>query len=369
MTEGYTSWVGNAARSRTAFAAHWFGVRTRRSGNVEDNWGFTWTDPSYARPQTPLYHALLALGLGSGSCSVYTACATENWDAVIDLDGDGLRSEGLDPQDYGPPYCPGAPLSEDGTANPNTAALHALRDLLREHAPALSRGGYAADVLLFASASLAGAGAWPEDDDEEGTVLVLRSAVELAGDLMNHHQFGVDVITEATAPASGADRGAPWLVPVTGGPQRDNRLRALLQERLRAGGSVVLLSANPLTGPWADWTGPALVAPAADTVLPLLPPPRYAHPQSGPGTVLVHEDPQGRPVALFAFNPGVAPTTIRRSVAGDEVVVNLAPGGSACLIGDGRDFPAVLIVPGPDALWTPGRHPAKETAHAREDAR
>ena len=353
MTECYTNWVGNAARSSDAFAAHWFGARTRRTSNVEDNWGFTWTDPTYARPQTPLFHALLALALGSESCSVYTACVTGDWGTEIDLDPDGLRSEGREPLDYAPPYCPGAPVREDGTANANMAALLTLRDLLHEYGPALARGAYAADALVFASAAMATATAWPDEVDDDVETGVLARTVRLAAELMNRHQFRIDVITESTAPDADADPNIPWLVPLATA-QRDDGLLALLQARRRVGGAVLLLSAKPLAGAWAEWAGPAPVAPEADAVLPLLPSPRYAHPRSDPGTVLIHEDAQGRPTALFAFNPGAVPAAVRRSLAGIEATVDLAPGGCACLIADRSGFPVVLIVPGPETTWTTG---------------
>lgn len=309
LTAGYTSWVGNCARSGPAFAANWFGVRARRLSNVETNWGFTWTDPAHAEPPTALFHALLSLGLGSTSCGVYTAVATTHWAPEIDLDAAALRGEGLDPTDYGPPYCPGAPLREGGGANPNLEALHQLRALLREHGDTLGRARYAPDVLLLVTEDLAEAAAWPDGPAASST---LESAIGLGAALMAEHQYVVDVITETTAPDPASEPGLPWLVPTVPGV----RPHPLVAARQRAGGAVVRFD----------------VAGRADGVSRALPGARFGHPASDPGTVLVHADESGRPVALFAFNPTDRPVVLRRTVEGADVTVPLPPGGSACLV-------------------------------------
>jgi hypothetical protein len=322
LAEGYTSWVGNASRSLDAFAAHWFGVRARRSANVEENWGFTWTDPSFAEPGTPLFHALLALALDSRSCSVYTACATAHWGPVIDLDAEALRREGLDPADYGPPYCPGAPLREDGTSNPNLIALHAVRDLLRGHGSALVAARFAADVTLVVSAGAVREEAWPEASctQANGT---LRRAIDLAVELMTVHQYRVDVLVDAAV--TGSDPRQPWLVPVgPAGP--DVRLRALVEARRAAGGTVIVLR-NGERGA---------------TVARRLPAPRYAHRDSDPAVVLVHEDGSGTPQLLFAFNPGTDPVTVRRMVGGVLVELRLAPNSAALLRRTAGQFAPLL---------------------------
>jgi len=102
------------------------------------------TGPSHADPATPLFHSLLTLLLGSTTCSVYTACSTRNWGAAIDLDPAGLRGEGIDPALYQPPYCPGAPLTEDGPAGPTRPALDILAELVHRHGDRLP----AADLVV-----------------------------------------------------------------------------------------------------------------------------------------------------------------------------------------------------------------------------
>jgi hypothetical protein len=323
LTAGYTSWVGNCARSEPAFAANWFGVRARRLSNVESNWGFTWTDPTHAEPPTALFHALLSLGLGSTSCGVYTAVATDHWGPEIDLDAAALRREGLDPADYGPPYCPGAPLREGGGANPNLEALHQLRALVREHGDTLGRARYAPDVLLLVTEELAEAEAWPDGGASSTLSSALESAIGLGAALMADHQYVVDVITEATAPDPASEPGVPWLVPVVAGAEP----HPLVAARQRAGGAVVRFTV-------AD----------VDMVVRALPRARFAHPVSDPGTVLVHADESGRPVALFAFNPTDRPVVVRRTVKdtegteGTTVTVPLPPGGSACLVATPHGF-------------------------------
>jgi hypothetical protein len=336
LPEGYTSWVGNAARSPSSFAAHWFGVRARRSSNVEDNWGFTWTDGSFAQPATALFHALLALGLGSRTCSVYTACATAHWGPEIDLDPDGLRSEGLEPADYGPPYCPGAPLREDGGSGANLAALHALRDLLRQ--PSVPHGAeFSADLALLVPQVLARAAAWTEAQGPAAAVL--NAAVEASIDLMTHHQYRVDVLTEATAgTAAAAD---VWLVPV-GAQDPDPDLLRLLRRHRAAGGTVILLAERARPG-WSE-IGDVLVpiAMVQDTLPRLLPDARYAHPGSDPGVVFIHQDAAGVPVGLFAFNTTDRAVTVRRTVHDRPVAVDLPAAGAAYLCDSGGSFEVVV---------------------------
>lgn len=134
---GHTEWAGNAARDRAVLIAHVVEVLLARTDALEANWGFTWTDETFADPGVPLFHALLGLMLGSTSSSVYVGCAGSTWSGEIDLDPEGLRREGLAPDGYGPPYCPGAPLNEDGSANQNLKALQRLRAFLRKSGPAL----------------------------------------------------------------------------------------------------------------------------------------------------------------------------------------------------------------------------------------
>lgn len=353
LAEGYTAWVGNAARSRTAFGAHWFGVRARRSDNVEENWGFTWTEPAFAQPDNALFHALLALALGSRSCSVYVACATEHWGPLIDLDPAGVRADGADPLDFAPPYCPGAPLREDGGVNPNIAALHALRDLIR--GTSLSGAPSPPDAALVVPDDLAEAEAWPAGEpakikasrnpptspephlpaQREGR---LDHGVRTVLELMERHQFQVEVLTEATART--ADPRVPWIVPA--GAESS----ALVAEHRRAGGIVVpLATANQGSG----------VDSAADAagLARLLPAPRYAHPATDPAVVFVHVDQSGEPVQVFAFNLAAEHQTVRRWVRGHEVCVELAPRGAACLAWTGDGFAPAAATAGLEPLPPP----------------
>jgi hypothetical protein len=339
FVEGYTGWVGNVARSRTAFASHWFGVRARRSSNVEDNWGFTWTDPAFARPGNALFQALLALALGSCTYSVYTACSTEHWGPAIDLDAQALRAEGIDPLDHAPPYCPGAPLREDGGTGANVAALHALRDLVRSAPP--GPGTFAADLALLVPEAVAGAEAWPDETGLAGPAgPTLRAAAELAVELMDRHQFQVDVITEATA----AEHALPWLVPV-GAEGPDPRLAELIRRHRRAGGTVVLLT-GPAGGPRTPHDPLPMFALAADraALLRILPPPRHAHPATDPAVVIVHADPRGEPMSVFVFNIGAEHATVRRTLAGAATTVEAPPRSAVLLRRSGEGFQGFIRV-------------------------
>jgi hypothetical protein len=176
---------------------------------------------------------------------------------------------------------------------------------------------------------------------------LLPAVVRLAEELMTRHQFRVDIVTAPPDPAK--DPATCWLVPV--GDAEDPELYAVLTRRQQAGGVVVLISAGPLAGPWAGWTGPVATAPDTAALLPLLPAAALADPDSGPGIVLVHDGPDGRPVVVFAFNPGEHPTTLRRRIHGTTLALPLPPGGAALL--DGSLEP-VLALPGPDdTTWTP----------------
>lgn len=120
---------------------------------VEDNWGHIWDDSAYLDPTVVWHHALLALAFGSRTCSVYAACATWTWPGLLDLEPDALRAEGTDPARFTPPYCPGAPMREDGTTSPNLYALHSLKTLLDDHGREMLRTELAADVLLVVGPS------------------------------------------------------------------------------------------------------------------------------------------------------------------------------------------------------------------------
>ncbi|WP_433088108.1 beta-galactosidase [Dactylosporangium sp. CA-052675] len=332
---GYTGWVGSVARSRIAFASHWFGVRARRYSNVEDNWGFTWTDPAFDRPGNAMFQALLALALESRTYSVYTACATEHWTAAIDLDAQALLAEGIDPLDYAPPYCPGAPLREDGGTGANIAALHALRDVVRSAAPRPESFG--ADVALLVPSALARAEAWPEETAPAGPAL--RDAAELCVELMERQQYQIEVLTEEHA----EDSSLPWLVPV--GPDGPGeRLARLIRDHRRAGHPVVLLTGAggaPRT-PHDPLPMFPLAARDRAPLLRMLPAARHAHPATDPAVVLVHTGPDGTARSVFVFNLGAEHATVRRAIGGDTVSVEVPPRSAALLRRTGDRFSRII---------------------------
>ncbi|WP_327363911.1 MULTISPECIES: beta-galactosidase [unclassified Streptomyces] len=157
---GHTEWVGNPARDTTAFGSHLTGILLGGTDVVEANWGFTWTDPSFAEPGTPVFNALLALLLGSTTVSVYTACATANWGSLVDMDADGLRSEGVDPALHAPPYSPGAPLAESGDHQANAEGLRLLAAFLDRFGDLLLAGTPDRDAVVLIDRALPEAGAW-----------------------------------------------------------------------------------------------------------------------------------------------------------------------------------------------------------------
>ncbi|MEU9301962.1 beta-galactosidase [Streptomyces sp. NPDC048269] len=160
---GHTEWVGNPARDTEAFSSHLTGILLGDTDVVEANWGFTWTDESYAQPRTPVFNALLALLLGSTTVSVYTACAAGNWGGLVDMDPAGLRAEGVDPALHAPPYCPGAPLTEGGAHTPNAEGLRLLAAFLDRFGALLLDSELERDALVLVDRTLPEAGAWQRD--------------------------------------------------------------------------------------------------------------------------------------------------------------------------------------------------------------
>ncbi|MFD9724844.1 beta-galactosidase [Streptomyces sp. NPDC059072] len=157
---GHTEWVGNPARDTGAFGSHLTGILLGGTDVVEANWGFTWTDETFAEPATPVFNALLALVLGSTTVSVYTACATGTWGALVDMDPDGLRSEGVDPDLHAPPYSPGAPLAESGAHQANAEGLRLLSAFLDRFGDVLLSSTPDHDAVVLVDRTLPEAGAW-----------------------------------------------------------------------------------------------------------------------------------------------------------------------------------------------------------------
>jgi beta-galactosidase len=157
---GHTSWAGNAAQSDTALSAVWFGMRLLRADTVEDNWGFTWTDETYAVPIVPVYHGILGLACGSSTIAVYTGCTTWSWPRIITPDQAGLVEDGEDPERYAAPYCPGAPVDESGATHANARGLQLLRRFLDWHGTALLGTAFKADAWLVVDQLTVAEQAW-----------------------------------------------------------------------------------------------------------------------------------------------------------------------------------------------------------------
>jgi hypothetical protein len=194
---GHTEWVGNAARELSVFAAHLFGIQLGMTDAVEANWGFTWTDTSFATPPVPLFHALLALMLGSTTCSVYTACATAHWPDEIRMSTNGLRAEGVDPAWHEPPYCPGAPSTEHGRPGRTAAALRTLRAFLDEHGELLQTSDLHVDLEVELDPRLVERQAWDSTGDPTALQQVAAVAADLLPDgLLAQPRWQVPVATE-----------------------------------------------------------------------------------------------------------------------------------------------------------------------------
>ncbi|NYH77261.1 hypothetical protein FHR84_000575 [Actinopolyspora biskrensis] len=157
---GHTEWVGNPAGELSAFGVHLTEILLGDTDVLESNWGFTWTDESFAEARTPLFNALLALMLGSTTVSVYTACATASWGDLIAMDPDGLTAEGVDPQLHTPPYCPGAPLNESGEQNPTSEGLWLLSRFLDQFGTELLSSQLDKDAVVLMDRTLPEQGAW-----------------------------------------------------------------------------------------------------------------------------------------------------------------------------------------------------------------
>lgn len=220
---GNTSWTGNAVFSDDALAALWLGMRFARTDTIEDNWGFTWTDETYATPAVPLYHSLLGLAFGSSTASVYTACTTHHWAPVIAPDPDGVLREGGNPTFFDPPYAPGAPLDESGRLQPNAEALRALTTFTGWFGDVLRTVSPEPDVLLVTDPATVAASAWPTCSDLPAPLSVATTAATQL--LLRGTE--VDVVRPGdTALTDGKPRS--WLV--VGG----RAMRRELQEQLAA---------------------------------------------------------------------------------------------------------------------------------------
>lgn len=305
---GHTEWIGNPARESAAFGSHLAGILLGGTDVVEANWGFTWTDESFARPASPVFNALLALLLGSTTVSVYTACATENWGPLVDMDPDGLRAEGVDPALHAPPYTPGAPLAEGGAHQANAQGLRLLATFLERHGDLLSGSVLDRDAVVLVDRALPEAGAW----QRSGRTALAELAEAVHAQLADSGRLiGLGWLGEQPAPA--AD-GTP--VPV-----------AVLRAGPAAGdapGELTLPAGEPASGAAA-----AFLAAFADTLpAPAAPRPTAAR---GRARVLSRSGPGGVRV-IGAFNPTDAADRVTGSGSGGGWTLDLPAGSAAVLV-------------------------------------
>jgi len=182
---GHTEWIGNASWCPDVFTSHCLQIPLLNSDAAETNWGFTWTDESFAAGGAPAFHSLLAVMLGSDTVSLYSACEGRAWSDVIAMDPRGMRRDGQDPALFAPPYCPGAPFRDGavGTRSPNRISFDRLVSVLDRYGESL-RGslGYSGGAMLRGGGG------------DEASALGLPSAIgEAALDGIRAHLDGMSV--------------------------------------------------------------------------------------------------------------------------------------------------------------------------------
>ncbi|MEY2268938.1 beta-galactosidase [Streptomyces sp. BF23-19] len=305
---GHTEWIGNPARETAAFGSHLAGILLGGTDVVEANWGFTWTDESFARPATPVFNALLALLLGSTTVSVYTACATENWGPLVDMDSDGLRAEGVDPALHAPPYTPGAPLAEGGAHQANAQGLRLLSTFLERHGDLLSGSVLDRDAVVLVDRALPEVGAW----QRTGRTVLAELAESVHGQLADSGRLiGLGWLGEPPPPP--AD-GTPVPVAVlrAGHPDGDGP------------GELTLPAGEPAAGTVAAF----LAAFAAALPAPAGPRPTAAH---GRARVLSRSG-RGGVRVIGAFNPTDAADRVTGTGTGGGWTLDLPAGSAAVLV-------------------------------------
>ncbi|MFD7553278.1 beta-galactosidase [Streptomyces sp. NPDC059835] len=303
---GHTEWVGNPARDTGAFGSHLTGILLGGTDVVEANWGFTWTDETFAEPAAPVFNALLALLLGSTTVSVYTACATGNWGDLVDMDPDGLRSEGVDPALHAPPYSPGAPLAESGAHQANAEGLRLLAAFLDRFGDVLLASTPDHDAVVLVDRTLPEAGAW----QRTGRTVLAELADAVHGELARSGRLIAPAWLDAPPGPVADGTGLPVAVLRAGHPDGSD------------GPGVLTLPA----GESADGAVAAFVASFA-SALPVPDAPRRTTAR-GRARVLSRSGPAGVRV-LGAFNP----TDGEDRVTGDGGGWALElPAGSAAVI-------------------------------------
>lgn len=349
---GNTSWTGNARTSDGALAALWLGMRLHRTDTLEDNWGFTWSDDSYADPATPLYNAMLGLAFGSSVVNVYTACTTYHWGPGIGPDEDGLRAEGHNPDHFAPPYCPGAPLDESGELHPNASALRLLDVFSGWAGGFLRRVRPEPGAWLVTDPVAVAESAWPTTEEETGSA---PASVAVTAALRWMLSSGVEVDVVPRAPA--ADGGV--LLVVGGGAMR-RRTQQALAELVSAGQPCVVVGSVPERDEHGDLcdllerslraaghTGRDVPVAAAgldasvDRVLEALgmAPDRAGADGDGP---LVLRRRAGDAEVVWLFNRSDNGRTVADVLDGG-VTVRLAPHGAAVLVAERRELRHFLV--------------------------
>ncbi|WP_242902291.1 beta-galactosidase [Actinomadura terrae] len=362
-----TSWTGNPSSCDGALASLWLGMRLHRTDTLEDNWGFTWTDASYATPAVPLYNAMLGLAFGSSVVSVYTACTTHHWGPEIAPDEEGLRAEGADPALYAPPYCPGAPLDESGELRPTASALRLL-DVFSDWAGgALRRSRPGPGARLVVDAEAVVETAWPGGAGPAPASVAVAAAVRW----MRERGVEVDV-------ADGDLDGAGLLL-VVGGRAMSRAAQRDLAGPVRAGRPCVLVGPVPErdeNGEPCALLGEALSAAASARAVPVsadddldssvghvlgaLRSLDAAEPVVEGGDVLVlrRRDADSGTDVVFLFSRSDTAREVG-DVLGAGVTVRLAARGAAVLVAEAGELRSFLVhagaaEQGEPTLLTPG---------------
>ncbi|MCP9962924.1 hypothetical protein LUX05_19015 [Streptomyces somaliensis] len=335
---GHTEWVGNPSAEPESFRAHLLGIRLGRTDVLEANWGFTWTDSGFAEARVPVFNALLALMLGSGTVSVYTACATTSWGADIDMDAEGLLSEGVDPGLHAPPYCPGAPATEDGGPGATAQGLRLLRTFLDRFGDSLPGSELERDAVLAVDRALPEAECWTPGADT-----ALRQAAGAVHDLLLRRGLLVDprwLDEDGTGDATGLPvavlrppSGAPaHAVPAGPAPEPDHAPRHAVAERLDA-----LLADVPAPA-WTNTEGRAAVL-------------RRTHPRR-------------RTEFVAAFNATADTDRVTGPAGGERCELTVPPGSAVVAVLTDGALAGWLATPaspgGPEAGLTLGGRPAED---------
>jgi beta-galactosidase len=134
---GFTSWAGNAMCDEQAFTSYVLAAKRRRGPNLEENWGFPWSDPRCVHPVSPAYHAVLALAAGATGFSVYPACGTDSWGSTITADRNFLARNAYNLETYDPPYGHAAPITTQGQPGAKFETLRLLGHFLKAEGESL----------------------------------------------------------------------------------------------------------------------------------------------------------------------------------------------------------------------------------------